>query len=176
MSCSTGGFYFLIVKSDLLHRWIQFIILYSCEWVVTLMDSIYFILIEWVVNYGFYLFYFTWVGSAPSTQRSWGSSSDRSKVESSWSASRQQMDSRGSGSQQQDRWAGGSLGLQTDARQQTFSTQMAGGILAAGVPNMLLTSVPQAAGMVLTNTSLTRGQTEPRFDAYKSMQTQFRRY
>lgn len=86
------------------------------------------------------------------------------------------MESRSSGSQQQERWTGGSLGLQADARQQTFGTQMAGGILAAGVPNMLLTSVPQAAGMVLTNTSLTRGQAEPRFDAYKSMQSQFRRY
>lgn len=37
---------------------------------------------------------------------------------------------------------------------------------------------PQHAGMVLTNTSLTGGlgQTEPRFDAYKSMQIQLRRY
>ena len=118
-------------------------------------------------------------GNTQSNQRQWGQGSDsRGKQESSWS-SRQQTDSRSSLSHgQTDRWSGSNMALQQDTHQPAFATQIPGGIITAGVPgNMVLTSAQMPAGIVMANTALAaRGQPEPRFDAYKSMQTQFRRY
>lgn len=115
------------------------------------------------------------LGSPPDSQRNLDSIAERRKKDSSWSASKYK-ENRILGFEPQDRLTWNNLALQPNTWQQGFGTQMTSGHLETRVPVMFL--APQHTGMVLTNTSLTGGlgQTEPRFDAYKSMQTQFRRY
>lgn len=115
------------------------------------------------------------LGGPPDSQRNWDSIAERRKKDSSWSASKHK-ENRILGFEPQDRLTWNNLALQPNTWQQGFGTQMTSGHLETRVPVMFL--APQHAGMVLTNNSLTGGlgQTEPRFDAYKSMQTQFRRY
>lgn len=109
--------------------------------------------------------------SPSNSQSNWASSVERSNIESSWSAPKMR-ENRMFGFQPQDCGTWNNLGLQADTWQLGFGTEMTSGHLEARGQ----VSVPQSAGMVLTNTSLAGGKTVPRFDGYKSMQTQFRRY
>eukprot|EP00105_Crassostrea_gigas_P034216 XP_019918364.1 PREDICTED: uncharacterized protein LOC105317287 isoform X2 [Crassostrea gigas] len=113
--------------------------------------------------------------SSSNSQSNWASSVERRNIESSWSAPKIK-ENRMLGFQPQDCGTWNNLGLQADTWQQGFGTEMTSGHLEARGQVMALVSVPQSAGMVLTNTSLAGGHTVPRFDAYNSMQTQFRRY
>lgn len=126
------------------------------------------------IGFGFKCKY---IGSPPDSQRNWDSIdiAERRKQDSSWSASKHK-ENRILGFEPQDSLTWNNLALQPNIWQQGFGTQMTSGHLETRVPVMFL--VPQPSGMVLTNTSLAGGlgQTEPRFDAYKSTQTQFRRY
>lgn len=126
------------------------------------------------IGFGFKCKY---IGSPPDSQRNWDSIdiAERRKQDSSWSASKHK-ENRILCFEPQDSLTWNNLALQPNIWQQGFGTQMTSGHLETRVPVMFL--VPQPPGMVLTNTSLAGGlgQTEPRFDAYKSTQTQFRRY
>lgn len=122
-----------------------------------------------------YFVYIECLDSSSNSQSNWASSVERSNIESSWSAPKMR-ENRMLGFQPQDCGTWNNLGLQAGTWQQGFGTEMTSGHLEARGQVMALVSVPQSAGMVLTNTSLAGGQTVPRFDAYNSMQTQFRRY